>query len=59
MTYSYQSSVPADLSMNHDLPPKIIHLDHRITPTEIRFQVLEPHRQRRMHYRRVKPCAIY
>jgi len=62
MTYLFQSdqdSVPRDLPMKHDFPPVLIDLDYRITPTEIRVQVVETDRHLHRGYRRQKPCRIY
>jgi hypothetical protein len=54
MTYLFQSdqgSVPRDLPMKHELLPVLIDLNYRITPTEIRVQVVEPDRHLHRRYR--------
>ncbi len=45
--------------MMNDLLAVLIDVHRRITPTEIRVQVVEPDWHRHRGYRRVKPCWIY
>ncbi len=45
--------------MQDDLPPLVIHLDRRITPTEVRIQVFKPDRHLNRGDGGGKPCMIY
>jgi hypothetical protein len=44
--------------MQHNLLILIVELGSRVTPTEIRIEVIEPDRDFRRDYDRVKPCRI-